>query len=88
VPLAVLTKGKSQLPVVNGTSLESEWIEMQSELKELSMNSWQSIMENSGHNMYKDAPDAIITNIIKVVELARKNINYIHIALKLSVNCF
>ena len=73
IPLAILTRGKSQLPEINGVSLEHEWQEMQHELTTLSRNSWQEVIEGSGHNIYADAPEAVIENILRVVHEARKN---------------
>ncbi len=71
VPLAVLTRGKHQLPEVDGVSLEQEWQDMQSELLTLSRNSWQQIIKDAGHNLYADAPDIVISTILKVVEQVR-----------------
>ncbi len=71
IPLAVLTRGKSLLPVIDGISLEFEWRDMQKDLLRLSNYSWQSVIKNSGHNIYKDAPNEIISNILKVVNLSR-----------------
>jgi pimeloyl-ACP methyl ester carboxylesterase len=73
VPLAVLTRGKNQLPEIDGISLEDEWQSMQKELLTLSNNSWHSIIEDSGHKMYHDAPEEIIDNILKVIKQAREN---------------
>ena len=75
VPLAIVTRGKELLPIVNGIYLEQEWQEMQLELLNLSKHSWHSIIKESGHNMYRDAPDDVIDNILTVVEQARDNIN-------------
>ena len=75
VPLAVLTRGKSQLPEINGVSLEQEWREMQQELATLSNQGWHEIIEGSGHNVYADAPESVIENILKVVKHARKEMN-------------
>jgi pimeloyl-ACP methyl ester carboxylesterase len=71
IPLAVLTRGKELLPVLHGVYLEQEWREMQKDLLNLSDKSWQVIVKDSGHNIYKDAPDEIIDNILKVVALTK-----------------
>lgn len=71
IPLAILTRGKTQLPEINGTSLESAWRDMQKDLLKLSKNSWQTIIKDSSHNIYKDAPEEVISNILKVVNLSR-----------------
>lgn len=70
LPLAVLTRDQSLLPEINGKSLEHEWLDMQKQLTRLSTNSWQTIVENSGHNIYRDAPRRVSEHIIKVVMLA------------------
>lgn len=67
IPLAVLTRGKDQLPEIDGVSLEQEWQEMQKNLLTLSENSWQTIIKNSGHQIYIDAPKEVVENILKVV---------------------
>ena len=71
IPLAVLTRGIGQLPELDGISLENEWQEMQKELLKLSKNSWQAIIHNSGHNIHEEAPEAVIKNILEVVEKSK-----------------
>ena len=71
IPLVVLTRGKRQLPDINGISLESEWREMQKDLLNLSTNSSHVVIEGSGHNIYKDAPNEVISHILRVVNLTR-----------------
>ena len=71
IPIAVLTRGIGQLPELDGISLENEWQEMQKELLELSKNSWQTIIQNSGHNIHEEAPEAVIKNILEVVEKSK-----------------
>ncbi len=75
IPLAVLSRGKSQLPEVNGVSLEQEWSDMQKDLLKLSNKSWQTIVEKSGHRIYLDAPEIVVSNILKVVIQTRENEN-------------
>jgi pimeloyl-ACP methyl ester carboxylesterase len=72
IPLAILSRGKNQLPEINGVSLEQEWQDMQKNLLTLSDKSWQTIIKNSGHKIYLDAPDIIIASILKVVNIVRK----------------
>ncbi len=74
IPLAVLTRGKSLLPTIDGKSLENEWIDMQKDLVTLSPQAWHVIVKNSGHNIYADNPGAIINEIRKVLKQARDNI--------------
>ena len=71
IPIAVLSRGISQLPDLNGVSLENEWQDMQKDLLKLSKNSWQSIIANSGHNIHKEAPEKIIESILKVIEKSK-----------------
>jgi pimeloyl-ACP methyl ester carboxylesterase len=73
IPLAVLSRGKNQLPEINGVSLEKEWRDMQKNLLSLSNHSWQTIIKDSGHKIYHDAPEVVIDNILKVVSIARQN---------------
>lgn len=72
IPIAVLSRGIAQLPELNGVSLENEWLDMQKDLLNLSKNSWHSIIHNSGHNIYEEAPAKIIENILEVIEKSRK----------------
>ena len=72
IPIAVLSRGIAQLPELNGVSLENEWLDMQKDLLNLSKNSWHSIIVNSGHNIYEEAPVKIIENILEVIEKSRK----------------
>ena len=71
IPIAILSRGISQLPDLDGISLENEWQDMQKDLLNLSKNSWQSIIANSGHNIHKEAPEKIIENILKVIEKSK-----------------
>jgi pimeloyl-ACP methyl ester carboxylesterase len=72
IPLAVLSRGKNQLPEINGVSLEEEWQDMQKNLLTLSEQSWHTIIKKSGHQIYLDAPEVVISNILKVVNKTRK----------------
>ena len=72
IPIAVLSRGISQLPELNGVSLENEWLDMQKDLLNLSKNSWHSIIVNSGHNIHEEAPAKIIENILEVIEKSKK----------------
>jgi len=72
IPLAVLSRGRGQLPTLNGISLEDEWRSMQIDLLKLSGNSWHSVVANSGHLIHKEAPEEVIKNILKVVAKSKK----------------
>lgn len=52
-------------------SLMQEWLRMQEELAELSSNSTHIIVEDSGHNIPVDQPDAVIDAILQVVDAVR-----------------
>ena len=71
IPLAILSRGKDQLPEINGVSMEQEWRDMQKNLLTLSEQSWHRIIKNSGHKIYLDAPNEVIKNILKVVGKVR-----------------
>ena len=72
MPVAVLSRGISQLPVIPGKkSLEVDWHDMQKDLMRLSAQSWQVIVRDSGHSIHQDAPDAVVEQILKVVELVQ-----------------
>lgn len=73
IPLAVLSRGLTQLPTIEGNkSMESVWQDMQKELSALSNQSWQVIAKKSGHSIHQESPDVIIENTIKMVELTNK----------------
>ncbi|MFL2556294.1 MAG: hypothetical protein ACJ0Q4_05610 [Gammaproteobacteria bacterium] len=72
IPIAVLSRGKGQLPVLDGISLENEWQEMQKDLLKLSRNSWQTIISNSGHQIHREAPDEIIKHVLEVISKSKK----------------
>lgn len=74
VPLAVLTRGKAQLPVVAGKhTLEEVWQDMQFELSQLSSDSWQVVVQDSGHSIHLEAPHIVIENIQRVIEHSQVN---------------
>ncbi len=77
VPLAVLTRGRSQLPTIPGDkSMETVWHEMQEDLTTMSPHSWQVIARDSGHSIHQEAPEVIVENTLKVIRqasLARDN---------------
>ncbi len=72
IPLAVLTRGKKQLPDIPGKgSLEDVWQDMQKDLVTLTDNSWQVIVEKSGHSIHQEAPEVVVENTLKVLQLAQ-----------------
>jgi pimeloyl-ACP methyl ester carboxylesterase len=69
IPFAVLTRGVSQLPTLdNAESMEDVWLEMQSELANSSKQGYQHIIQNSGHNIHIDKPDAVIDSVLEMIE--------------------
>lgn len=72
IPLAVLTRGISQLPDIPGKgSLEDVWQGMQKELVNLTDNSWQVVVAKSGHSIHQEAPEIVVENTLKVLQLAK-----------------
>ena len=65
IPLIVLTAG------LNTTY--ADWRTWQTELLQLSSNSQQLIVENSGHNIELEQPDVVVAAIVKMVEMARQS---------------
>ncbi len=71
MPIAVLTRGKKQLPDIEGIgSLEEEWRAMQKDLTTLSSNSWQVIADESGHSIHQESPETIVNSTLEVLRIA------------------
>ncbi len=71
IPMAVLSRGKSQLPVIPGDkSLEVEWQGMQKDLLNLSPQAWRVMVRDSGHSIHREAPEHVIEQTLKVLHLA------------------
>jgi len=69
---AVKTFGDLPMIVLTGVIDEQDgWQTWQTELLELSSNSQQIILENSGHNIHIDQPDAVVTAIVDMVSQLR-----------------
>ena len=62
LPLIVLTAGLNR---------QTGWQTMQVELLQLSSNSEQIIVDNSGHNIQSDRPEAAVAAIVKMVSQLR-----------------
>jgi pimeloyl-ACP methyl ester carboxylesterase len=62
LPLIVLTGGLNQ---------QTDWQDMQVELLELSSNSQQIVLDNSGHAIHLDQPDAAVAAIVNMVSQLR-----------------
>ncbi|MEZ4671307.1 MAG: alpha/beta hydrolase [Anaerolineae bacterium] len=69
---AVKSFGDLPLIVLTGVIDEQDgWQTWQTELLELSSNSQQIILENSGHNIHLDQPDAAVAAIVTMVSQLR-----------------
>ena len=74
MPVAVLTRGKKQLPDVPEIgSLEDVWQDMQKELLLLSKNSWQVIVKDSGHSIHQESPETVINQTLEVLNKANNS---------------
>jgi pimeloyl-ACP methyl ester carboxylesterase len=65
IPLTVLSAA------IKPKRLEPAWIQMQAELATLSSDSVQAVVEESGHYLHLDAPDAVVKAIRELVERCR-----------------
>ena len=72
LPLAVVTRGKQQLPTILGLSMEKEWQDMQQQLTRLTGHSWQQIVKDSGHDIHKDAPEELARVILQIISKAKQ----------------
>jgi pimeloyl-ACP methyl ester carboxylesterase len=76
LPLVVLARGKP-LPTPPDVSperarqLEDVWRSMQGALPRLSSNSAYAVVENAGHHIQRDRPDAVISAVNEVVASVR-----------------
>ncbi len=67
LPLVVLTRGISQLPTLdNGETMEDIWLAMQTNLANSSRQGYQKIIQNSGHNIHIDKPDAVVDSVLEL----------------------
>jgi len=70
---AVKTFGDLPLIVLTAKlNSNSDWLERQAELLQLSSNSQQLFAENSGHNIQVEEPEAAVAAIIQMVEQVRQ----------------
>lgn len=78
-PVMVLTRGSARLPP-NPSDADREWIayehvwrhEIQPKLARLSTRGEQIIIENSGHRIHEEAPDAVIGAVRQILTVARR----------------
>jgi pimeloyl-ACP methyl ester carboxylesterase len=74
IPIAVLTRGISQLPTLeNSESMENVWLAMQIDLANSSQQGYQKIIPNSGHNIHIDAPDAVVDSVLEIFDSVKTN---------------
>ena len=73
-PLAILTRGKEQGPPDASPALTSRMLEawqgMQDDLRQLSTNSIQVIVADSGHFIHREDPSLVVSCVRAVVEAA------------------
>ena len=70
---AVKTFGDLPLIVLTAKlNSNSDWLERQAELLQLSSNSQQLFAENSGHNIQAEEPDAAVAAILQMVQQIRQ----------------
>ena len=71
LPLVVLTAARP-LPDPDLTTIAPLWLEMQRELASRSSKSSHVVLDNAGHFIQRDAPDAVVDAIRKLVLEARR----------------
>ena len=73
IPLIVLTRGKRVYPESQKGDLMKElWMQLQSELAELSHYSAHIIAKKSGHYIHLDQPQLVIDAILMIVDVVEK----------------
>lgn len=71
LPMVVLTAARP-LPDPDWVKIAPVWLEMQRELASRSTKSSHVVLDNAGHIIQRDAPDAVVEAIRKVVLEARR----------------
>jgi pimeloyl-ACP methyl ester carboxylesterase len=71
LPLAVLTAARP-MPDPEWTKIAPLWLEMQRELASRSTRSSHIVLDNAGHFIQRDAPEAVVDAIRKVLAQARR----------------
>lgn len=77
LPLVVLSRSNSLPPPPGanpelGPQMDAAWRSMQAELPRLSSNSAHVIVENSGHHIQLDRPDAVVAAVQELVTAVRE----------------
>lgn len=67
ISVTVLTAGKKSSPLET-KELKEKWLCFQKDLKELSNNSKQIIVKNSGHYIHKNEPNIVIREILEMID--------------------
>ncbi len=71
-PVVVITRGKRVWPHTDmGDRREQQWLWLQSDLNNISSQSYHFIARNSGHIVHLDEPELVSTNIMFALERAR-----------------
>ena len=68
IPVSVLTAGKKSSPLET-QKLRDKWLQFQKELVNLSSESKQIIVEESGHYIHKKSPDITISEILRIISI-------------------
>lgn len=71
IPLRVLTSSSPTYFEAGGADLQTHWIALQQDLLSLSANSSIVLLEDSGHYIQYDDPEAVIQAILEVLEECR-----------------
>jgi len=66
VPISVLTAGKRSSPL-ESKKLREKWLVFQSELAALSNNGKNITVKESGHYIHKNAPEVVISEILRIL---------------------
>jgi pimeloyl-ACP methyl ester carboxylesterase len=72
IPLIVLTRGEGGfVGRADSAELETERLDLQKKLSQLSTNSKWIVDKKSGHNIHLEDPDLVIRSVKEVVEAVR-----------------
>jgi pimeloyl-ACP methyl ester carboxylesterase len=87
IPLVILARDPANPTDSFAKAIQKAWDEGQQELRHLSTNSSQVMVNASGHNIQLDRPDVVIAAIHKVVDDSREQAAVANGALEASL-CF
>ena len=76
IPLLVLTRGKRVYPQnQKGNLMEELWMQLQSEISELSVYSAHVMANKSGHFIHLDQPQIVIDSIAFLIDIAKDRVD-------------